>query len=297
MAATRHRPLATVHVDLDGARHIYAAHGWSYDRANDPLFDTGLRNTLDFLDEFGIKATLFVIAEDLDDPARVAMLQGAMRSGHEIASHTMTHRKLTDLSPSERQSEIVGSRDKIAERLGIAPTGFRAPGFAIDRSGLDMVAQAGYTYDSSLSPTRRTAAQLGLAGVSAWPGKLLPEQSLVELPLPPQGLLPFPFHPSYSLIIGTWYFRLGLRNAYAGGAPLVVLFHLTDLAEPLGAAAALDPRKRLWTISHLSGATKRRRCHAILTAVAQRYTIVSTSSLLASVGEASLNSRQEKAST
>jgi len=289
--------LATVHVDLDGARHIYAAHGWSYDRASDPLFDTGLRNTLDFLDELGIKATLFVIAEDLDDPARLVMLQGAMRSGHEIASHTMTHRKLTDLSPSEKQSEIVGSRDKIAETLGVTPTGFRAPGFAIDRAALDMVTEAGYTYDSSLFPTRQTAARLGLADVSAWPGRLLDGQPLVELPLPPQGLMPFPFHPSYSLIIGTWYFRLGLRNARAGRAPLVVLFHLTDLAEPLSAAGALDPRKRLWTISHLSSATKRRRCHAIMTAVAQRYTVVSTSSLLADIGEAPFNSEQEKAHT
>jgi hypothetical protein len=295
MTATK--PLATVHVDLDGARHIYAAHGWAYDRASDPLFDTGLRNTLDFLDEFGIKATLFVIAEDLDDPARAAMLQGAIRRGHEIASHTMTHRKLTDLSPSEMQHEIVGSRTKIADTLGVTPAGFRAPGFAVNRAALDMVGEAGYAYDSSLFPTKRTAARLGLGDVSAWPGQLLDGHPLVELPLPPQGLMPLPFHPSYSLIVGTWYFRLGLRNAYASRAPLVVLFHLTDLAEPLSAAGALDPRKRLWTISHLSGASKRRRCHAMMTAVGRRYTVVSTSSLLASGGEAALNSKQEKAHT
>ena len=43
-------PKALVHVDLDGASHIYRYHGWRYDSAHDPIFKSGMKSLLDALD-------------------------------------------------------------------------------------------------------------------------------------------------------------------------------------------------------------------------------------------------------
>ena len=53
---TKNIPNAVVHVDLDGAPHIYRAHGWRYDHDIDPLFASGLTNLLAFLERNKLKA-------------------------------------------------------------------------------------------------------------------------------------------------------------------------------------------------------------------------------------------------
>ena len=85
-------------MDLDGASAIYAVHGWPYPYDEDPIFETGLRNTLDFLEAADVKATLFVIAEDLDNPRKRSLLELAVAQGHEIGCHSYTHRKLAALA-------------------------------------------------------------------------------------------------------------------------------------------------------------------------------------------------------
>src|SRR5262245_44607787 len=102
---------AVVHVDLDGAVDIHSAHGWPYAHADDPLFLSGLRAILALLDEVRIRATLFVIARALDDPARRAVVEDAVRRGHRIGSHTLTHRWLPTLPLEEQRREIAGSRE------------------------------------------------------------------------------------------------------------------------------------------------------------------------------------------
>ena len=236
MNGAQKKPAAVVHVDLDGASAIYAMHGWPYPYEGDPLFESGLENLLSLLEELGLRATLFVIAGDLDDPRKRALLEQAVARGHEIGSHSWTHRKLTGLSREERIREISASRERIAHLLGTPVEGFRAPYFDIDGEAHRLVAEAGYRYDSSLFPGRKIPYAAGQLSVGAKPERLWKEHALIELPLPPHAPLPFPFHASYSLVLGNWYFRLGLARHRKSGAPLVLLFHLTDLAEPLPAA-------------------------------------------------------------
>lgn len=259
---------AVVHLDLDGGAHIFRAHGWRYDVTDDPLFESGLRSALDFFDENGVRATLFAIAEDLASPAKLALLREAVRRGHEVASHSVTHRLLPALSRDEKRREIVESRERLAHSLGVEVIGFRAPGFAIDRESLHLVAEAGYRFDSSLFP--------GAV-------RVLPDAGLLELTMPAYRPLPFPYHPSYSLVLGGWYFRLGLRLASRRDTPLVMLFHLTDFAEPMPSAMLPHPLARIYTLSHLSRATKHARCTRMLQHVAREYDIVATHRLVATL--------------
>jgi peptidoglycan/xylan/chitin deacetylase (PgdA/CDA1 family) len=269
-------------MDLDGGAHIFLAHHWRYDGPDDTLFESGLRSALDFFDETGVRATLFVIAEDLGNTHKRNLLREAVRRGHEIASHSLTHRKLTTLDRTAKRREIFDSREALSQSLGVAVAGFRAPGFDIDRESLQMIAEAGYRYDSSLFPTADFASRVGVAELSALPHHPLPGSSLIELPMPAYRPLPLPFHPSYSLVLGTWYFRLGLTSFRRNRAPLVLLFHLTDFADPVPRAFLPHRRARLYTLSHLDGDVKRRRCRRMLDMVAREYRLAATSELLSS---------------
>jgi hypothetical protein len=274
------RPPAVVHLDLDGYSAICAAHGWEAPHGRDQLFLTGLSNALDALAQTGVKATLFVIAQDLADPDKLALLRSAVAQGHEIGSHTVTHRRLTTLSSREKASEVRDSREQIAATLGVPVLGFRAPAFDLDREVIDLVAQAGYRYDSSLFPNARAARSIRVERVSEWPHRLPPASELMELPLPGFAPLPVPYHPCYSLVLGTWYFRAGLQRTARIGSPLVLLFHLTDFADPLPSESAPGWKRRFFTLSYLSAAEKRRRCGLMLAEVAGRYQLGPTADLL-----------------
>ncbi len=103
----------------------------------------------------------------------------------------------------------------------------------------------------------------------------------MELPLPSYWPLPFPFHPSYSLVLGTRYFDWGLGLAARRGHPLVLLYHLIDFAAPLPAAIVPGFRRRVFTLSHRSEEDKLRRCQLILDHTLERFELSDTRSVLA----------------
>lgn len=271
---------AVLHVDLDGGRHIFRAHGWPLPAGVDRLFASGLEHTLELLAERNLRATLFVIAEDLEDGAKRELLREAVRRGHEIASHTVSHRRLPSLPPAERRRELEESRERLSGFSGVPVAGFRAPGFALDRLTLQQVAEAGYAWDSSCFGGRRRPGA-ALRAQATGPHVPLADFSLRELPLPGYDGLPVPFHPSYSLVFGTWYFRRGIRGLQSRQAPLVMLLHLTDLADPLPAHELPHWRGRIYTLSFLSAAAKRSRVGGMLDEVTRYYRWTDTATLMA----------------
>jgi peptidoglycan/xylan/chitin deacetylase (PgdA/CDA1 family) len=148
-AAPAATPPAVLHIDLDGASHIFRLHGWHW-AGNDPVYETGVPCALDFLDEAGLRATFFVIAEDLEDARKAPHIREIVRRGHDLASHALTHAPLRDLDSADKRREIFQSRALITERLGIQPAGFRAPNFSIDVESLRLLGEAGYAWDSSM---------------------------------------------------------------------------------------------------------------------------------------------------
>lgn len=275
-------PRAVIHLDLDGCKHIYRAHGWRWQEEDDLICATGLTRALNFFDQAGVRATLFVIAEDLDDARKREMLRGAVRRGHEIASHSLTHRKLTALKRDEKRREIFESRERLMRELSVEARGFRAPGFALDRESFELVDEAGYAYDASLFPGAGFARRIGADQLSESPHRPFTGRRLVELPMPAYAPLPFPFHPSYSLALGMWYFRLGLRRFQRSRAPLTLLFHLTDFADPLPESRLPNLMARIYTLSNLDVRTKLQCCGQMLELVRRNYQLVDTSQLLES---------------
>lgn len=117
--------------------------------------DVGLDRILALLAQSQTRATFFVLG-------RVARKQGPAirriaRAGHEIASHGMTHRMLTDLTPEVFATELRDSRSLLEDLSGQAVVGFRAPTFSLMRRSawaVDVLAEAAYRWDSSVYPIR-----------------------------------------------------------------------------------------------------------------------------------------------
>jgi hypothetical protein len=126
---------------------------------------------LDMLDRRGATATFFVVA-DLVDLVRPLLPPGGR---HEVASHGLTHRRLTDLTDDEVHQEVGRSKERL-EAAGYRVDGFRAPFWASPPGLAGALVDAGYGYDASagrMVPSLRrvtgrpSAAGEGLATVGS----------------------------------------------------------------------------------------------------------------------------------
>ena len=105
-------------------------------------------------EELGIKGTLFVVGRTLRDEGAVAGLKAAVEAGHEIGCHTQDHPyDLSLMEPRQIRRQIQDCRRKIAERLGARARGFRAPGYLLGRSVLQVCDKLRLLYDSSVLPS------------------------------------------------------------------------------------------------------------------------------------------------
>ena len=106
----------------------------------------GLPRLLKMLERRSIAATAFVTTSDaIRHPDAVRALRDA---GHEIASRGADLTHLPALKEKERDS-LLASRDTLAGITGKAPEGFRAPGGELGPRSLALLAELGYSYDSS----------------------------------------------------------------------------------------------------------------------------------------------------
>jgi polysaccharide deacetylase family protein (PEP-CTERM system associated) len=129
--------------------------------------DIGLSKVLELLNEKNVKATFFTLgAVAKSNPKSIRFIA---EQGHEVASHTMYHEKIYDLEPAKFFQQE--SESKVE--------GFRAPYFSITNQSLwalDVLAELGYAYDSSISPMQTW--RYGIAGTE--PGIYQLKSGLIE---------------------------------------------------------------------------------------------------------------------
>jgi len=108
---------------------------------------------LQALAEHQASATFFVLGwvaqHEPDVVRRIAA------AGHEIASHGMEHRMLQRLAPDEFRQDLLDSRSMLEDLSGQPVIGYRAPTFSVTHEtawALDVLAETGYRYDSSVFP-------------------------------------------------------------------------------------------------------------------------------------------------
>lgn len=121
-------------------------------KLEDVSFHRVLPRILAFLDAQGIRATFFVIGRHVRDYAE-PIAQIAAR-GHEIANHSFNHRRnFASLDRAEIQREIREAHEALSLVAGVAPVGFRAPGYTITSNVIAALTDLEYAYDASLVPS------------------------------------------------------------------------------------------------------------------------------------------------
>jgi polysaccharide deacetylase family protein (PEP-CTERM system associated) len=114
------------------------------------------RNTLEVLSlfaEHGARGTFFVLGWVAErDPQLVREIAAA---GHELACHSFAHRQVFALTPEEFRADLRRAKAAIEDAAGAKIFGYRAPTFSIVRRSLwalDILAEEGFLYDSSVFP-------------------------------------------------------------------------------------------------------------------------------------------------
>lgn len=150
---------AILSFDVEEHDRIEAAAGLVLDpvakaRYHDRVAPT-TRWLLDLLDARTIRATFFVVGQYAR--GEPGLIRAIHRAGHEVASHGWDHRRVTALTPEEFREDVRTSKDTLEQITGEAVVGYRAPTFSVVRRtawALDVLAELGLLYDSSIFPVR-----------------------------------------------------------------------------------------------------------------------------------------------
>ena len=80
---------------------------------------------LDILDEYGVKATFFVVGSNAE--ARPAIVKREWESGHEIGNHTYSHPHLSNIEADDLYDEMRRTDEVLEGLIGDRPRLFRPP--------------------------------------------------------------------------------------------------------------------------------------------------------------------------
>jgi polysaccharide deacetylase family protein (PEP-CTERM system associated) len=115
----------------------------------------GVARVLEALAESGSRATFFVLGELAEE--QPAIVRAIARAGHEVACHSYSHTLLYRQTPERVREDLARARAVLEDLSGQSVVGFRAPSWSITEENLwalDVIAQAGFLYDSSIFPGR-----------------------------------------------------------------------------------------------------------------------------------------------
>jgi polysaccharide deacetylase family protein (PEP-CTERM system associated) len=103
----------------------------------------------------GIHATFFIVGQIAE--ANPGLVRAIAEAGHEVASHGWDHRRILTMDPEGFREDVRRSKDALEQTGGAAVVGYRAPTFSLVRRtawALDVLAELGFVYDSSIYPVR-----------------------------------------------------------------------------------------------------------------------------------------------
>lgn len=156
------------------------------DRSNWDSLDCRVeKNTLRILELFEknqIKATFFTlywVAKRYP-----SLIRSIVDAGHELASHGMEHKRVTQQSQLEFKTDVTESKKRLEDISGKAVIGYRAASYSITREtywALDILQDAGYLYSSSIYPIRHDL--YGIPEAPRFAYKPFADSQFIEIPI------------------------------------------------------------------------------------------------------------------
>ncbi len=179
--------LAAISVDLDSLPHYCRIHGLDEGMlglsARRLVHEVAIPRFLELFSRLSVKGTFFAIGEDLSDDACAKAVRASHHEGVEIANHSFGHDyALTRLSALGIAEQVERGSRAIEDVTGVAPVGFRAPGYTLNAAVYGALSDQGYRYDSSTFPAAPYyAAKASVMGALSLLGR--PSRSVLDNPL------------------------------------------------------------------------------------------------------------------
>ncbi|MDS0221574.1 polysaccharide deacetylase family protein [Haloarcula sp. S1AR25-5A] len=188
----------------------------------------------EILAEYDATSTAFVVSEVAEThPDAVRALAD---SGLEIASHTHTHQLLSDLDSDGRRAELSQSKAVLERVTGDVVSGFRAPAFDITDDHFDLLADTGYTYDSSVVSSRSIPGWYGgeydvHEPVPATEIRADAPATITEFPASVMPGLQLPLTGTWLRFFGPRYTILGMKLLARRGITPMLYVHPWELVD------------------------------------------------------------------
>jgi peptidoglycan/xylan/chitin deacetylase (PgdA/CDA1 family) len=125
------------------------------DKTGEYVLNQGMPRLLDLYDQYGVKATFFYTGHVARLYPKVVKM--AYERGHEVGSHGLTHevhQAFDVLSPEEQLLHLRQSKQILEDIIGDEVVSFRAPAARVDKRFPEILHEAGFKVDSSVSSQR-----------------------------------------------------------------------------------------------------------------------------------------------
>ncbi|GAB7024026.1 XrtA system polysaccharide deacetylase [Salidesulfovibrio brasiliensis] len=191
------------------------------------------RRVLDLFDMHEVTGTFFVLGWVAEREPQ--LVRDIVDRGHELACHGYWHQLIYVIGPERFREDVICAKKLLEDVSGKAVNGYRAPSYSITAESLwalDILVEAGFTYDSSIFPIHHD--RYGIPGSQRFP-------HIIDRPMGGISEFPITTYPLQALgrrldlpVSGGGYFRLlpyglvdrALRHVNEReGQPAVVYFH------------------------------------------------------------------------
>lgn len=217
--------------------------------------EPSMKRLLDLFDARGVKSTCFVLGRAAE--RHPAVVKEIVRRGHELACHGWSHDLITRQTPALFREETRRAKSFLEDLGGVPVRGYRASTFSVTAESLwalDILAELGFVYDSSIAPLRHD--RYGIPGERGDPHvrQLAGGRRLVEFPVGLMRVLGWRFP------LGGGFFRLfplswtarGLRACEKRGEPGMLYLHPWEVDAEQPRVAGLGALRRFRHYARLS---------------------------------------------
>lgn len=143
--------------------------------------ENNVKKIMDIFEHYDIHATFFIVGIIAKNSPE--LIRKIVDSGHEVATHGFSHRRIFDMTPEEFEEDLLISKSAIEDASGKQILGYRAPEWSLKKNNiwaLDILKKHGFCYDASAVPL----SHLGGKHFEFFPYKIKTKYGeIVEFPL------------------------------------------------------------------------------------------------------------------
>lgn len=154
-------------------------------RGSKTNLESNINKIIQICDKYSVKSTCFILGDlAYEKPNLIKKLYD---NGHEIASHSNSHKLVYNMTPNEFKEDLRVSCDRLEQIIGKKIIGYRAPSWSVKEENIewfyDILHEQGIKYSSSIYPSYTY-----LYGIPNFPTKpLFPkingkESEILEIP-------------------------------------------------------------------------------------------------------------------